>query len=116
MEKKTDLIAASAHEFCREFLREKGTVNQYFWDYAEEWHKANTKARVQFYLDNPKAKAKDGHDVWVKARKAEGWSQGSYDESAQTHPGICAYADLPEQERQRSELFFRVVDGLRNVA
>lgn len=40
------------------------------------------------------------HDTWARRRRAEGWRYGDRrDDDARTHPGLVAYADLPESEK-----------------
>lgn len=45
--------------------------------------------------------AENAHDVWAKARMAEGWSYGPQrDDQARKHPCLVPYAALPESEKE----------------
>jgi hypothetical protein len=46
--------------------------------------------------------AQHQHDVWARDRMREGWTFGrERDEVRRTHPGLVAYGELPELERER---------------
>lgn len=41
------------------------------------------------------------HEVWAAGRIAEGWTWGpERDDEKKHHPGLVAYEDLPESERE----------------
>jgi hypothetical protein len=45
------------------------------------------------------------HRRWVVMRLLSGWTYGSKkDEVARTHPSICPWADLSEEERQKDDI------------
>ena len=45
--------------------------------------------------------AEHNHDVWAQQRQAEGWTWGPQrDDRARKHPGLVAYAELPESEKE----------------
>ena len=44
--------------------------------------------------------AENTHDTWARQRIAEGWSYGpERNDSKQQHPGLVAYKDLAESEK-----------------
>ena len=45
--------------------------------------------------------AENNHDIWAKARRAEGWSHGpKRDDDKKTHPDLIPYAELTESEKE----------------
>lgn len=45
--------------------------------------------------------AENVHDVWARQRLAEGWRYGPRrDDARKEHPGLVAYAELSESEKQ----------------
>ena len=45
--------------------------------------------------------AKNTHDIWAKARIAEGWTYGSCrDNAAKKNPCLIPYEDLPDSEKE----------------
>lgn len=45
--------------------------------------------------------AKNVHEVWAAARKAEGWTYGeTRDDVRKTHPCLVPYEELPESEKE----------------
>ena len=44
--------------------------------------------------------ARNVHEVWAQGREAEGWKYGEVrDDVRRLHPGLVAYEELSEQER-----------------
>ena len=45
--------------------------------------------------------AENAHDEWALQRMAEGWTYGPHrDDVLKKHPGLVAYKDLTEQEKE----------------
>jgi hypothetical protein len=45
--------------------------------------------------------ARQIHDLWAARRLAEGWRYGlRRDDAAKTHPGLVAYEELSESEKE----------------
>jgi hypothetical protein len=45
--------------------------------------------------------AENAHDVWAKARMAEGWSYGKErDDANLKHPDLIPYSSLPDGEKE----------------
>jgi hypothetical protein len=41
------------------------------------------------------------HEAWMEGRRREGWTHGEFrDDIARTHPGMVAYEDLPDSEKE----------------
>jgi hypothetical protein len=44
--------------------------------------------------------AENAHEVWARARLAQGWTYGpARDDAGKRHPCLIPYADLPESEK-----------------
>lgn len=51
--------------------------------------------------DHTERLARHVHDVWARRRLQEGWSWGpERDDAARTHPGLVAYEELSEAEKE----------------
>lgn len=49
---------------------------------------------------NIEALARNNHEVWALARKAEGWKYGpTRNDARKEHPGMVPYEDLSEAEK-----------------
>lgn len=45
--------------------------------------------------------AENGHDLWALQRLQDGWTLGDErNDARKTHPGLVAYGDLPESEKE----------------
>lgn len=106
-------------------------------DVARVCHEANRAVQLALGEENPSApwdetsvetqdSAVDGvrnalsgatpeqsHENWLKFKLDHGWVFGPVkDESAKTHPLIVPYADLPEEQRVKDDLFIAIVKAL----
>jgi len=52
------------------------------------------------------------HERWLAERKRLGWSLGSRDDEARTHPSLVPWAELPEAEREKDREAVRAIPGL----
>lgn len=54
------------------------------------------------------------HESWLRAYEAMGWKYGQVrDREAKTHPDMVPYAELPEAEREKDEVFLVLCDFAR---
>ncbi len=52
------------------------------------------------------------HDLWRKAKEADGWVYGEQrDENKRTHPDLVSWDDLPEEEREKNLAMVRQITG-----
>ena len=91
----------------------------------EEWSKRDSAFREQFvehvaqYLTSPEKPLptpKAAHDSWMESYKAMGWKYGPIrDPEAKTHPDMVPYEELPQDERDKDEIFLIFVETGRRI-
>lgn len=109
MEPDYESIAKACHEANRAYCATIGE-SQPSWDEAPDWQKESAIAGVRHAIDNPDATPEDSHLSWLMVKTAEGWTHGEVkDAEAKTHPCMVDYADLPEEQRRKDEIFLDVV-------
>jgi hypothetical protein len=53
--------------------------------------------------------ARQMHAMWCARKQAGGWAYGeTLDEASKTHPMMCPYDSLPDQEKLRGRLFVAI--------
>lgn len=69
---------------------------------------------AQVVLDNRKITPEEFHQVWCDSRP--GWKEGpTFDAKAQTHPSLCDFGFLSEEEREYDLMFIEVVKACAAV-
>jgi hypothetical protein len=64
--------------------------------------------------DAPPTTPEAEHESWVRAYEKMGWRYGPVrDPAAKTHPDLVPYADLPEAEREKDEVFLALCEFAR---
>ena len=57
------------------------------------------------------------HARWLARMREEGWTYGTEkNEETKTHPCVVSYADLPEWQRRKNDLFVSMVQELGLVS
>jgi RyR domain len=56
--------------------------------------------------------ARENHQLWLEDKRRQGWILGEKDPDARTHPDLLDWEDLPEEARDKAELFVAVVRAL----
>jgi hypothetical protein len=108
------LIAAAAHEANAAYCRGLGDDSQLPWAEAPEWQRESALKGVQCALDG--ATPEQLHESWMGAKAADGWRFGEVkDAEAKTHPCMVPYAELPEAQRKKDEVFQRTVRTMASV-
>jgi len=106
-------IAETCHEVNRTYCQSIGDNSQLTWEKAPDWQKESAVKGVIFRLENPKAGPDSLHNNWMKDKVDEGWKYGEEkDPEKKLHPCIVPYADLPESQRYKDDLFIAVVKSL----
>lgn len=82
------------------------------WRQAGPGQRAETRASVLAVLEGRAPDARALHRLWVDQRLARGWSLGSRDAGARTHPALVAYEELPAFEQRKDALVLAVVAAL----
>lgn len=81
------------------------------WDDAPEWQTESAVEGVEKAIDG--ATPEDLHESWCAFKYADGWVYGDVkDAYAKTHPCLVAYAELPEDQRIKDDLFKAIVKAL----
>lgn len=81
------------------------------WEDTPEWQRASAVIGVHQAIDG--ATPEQLHQAWSEHKRADGWTYGTVkDAEAKTHPCLVAYADLPEEQRVKDDLFHAVVAAL----
>ncbi|MFB8071145.1 RyR domain-containing protein [Streptomyces californicus] len=112
MIRSTDEIARIAYEANRALQRVTGDpASSLAWDDAPEWQRASAVDGVEQALAG--ASPESLHEAWCAYKRADGWTYGVVKNGeAKTHPCLVPYADLPDDQRQKDELFHAVVQAL----
>ncbi len=59
----------------------------------------------------------ESHEKWCQGKRHQGWHYGPVkDEQARTHPCLVPYADLPDGQKLKDDIFIAIVtlmDGAR---
>uniref|UniRef100_A0AAU6W3R8 RyR domain containing protein n=1 Tax=Pseudomonas phage Cygsa01 TaxID=3138529 RepID=A0AAU6W3R8_9VIRU len=106
-------IARVCYDTNRSFCIATGDVVPPAWEDAQETAVAGYLKGVEFRIANPMSPAQAQHDLWCKARKAEGWIYGpEKDEETQQHPNLVPYTALPMAQRLKDTLFKNTVVAL----
>ena len=65
---------------------------------------------VEAIQDDPGSTATELHESWMRFKFLGGWGYGlKFDVQEKLHPNMVAYADLPEEQRWKDELFGAIV-------
>ncbi len=112
---KVETIAQILHEANRAYCQEIGDDSQLPWEQAFEWQRNSAINGVHFRLKNPNATPASMHQNWLDEKLKEGWRYGKVkDVEKKEHPCMLAYGDLPEEQKFKDKLFFRLFDVLTN--
>lgn len=106
-------IATVCHEVNRSICEASGDFSQKSWNEAEQWQRDSALRGVQFAMDNPGASADAQHNAWLNDKLNDGWVYGPVkDADAKVHPCICAYDELPFEQRVKDHAFKAVVKAM----
>lgn len=106
-----ELLARAAHEMNRLYCIGIGDTSQPTWDEAPDWQKASAKDGVLGALDGNTPQ--QSHERWLELKKADGWVWGEVkDPEKKKHPCMVDYADLPEEQRRKDDVFIATVRAL----
>ena len=105
-------IARVVHEAQRALQAVQGDpVPAPPWDQARPVMRNSVIEGVRHALDG--ASPEESHEAWCGQMRRDGWILGPVkDPVHRTHPCLIPYADLPEHQRDKDELFVAVVRAL----
>jgi hypothetical protein len=103
---------------CYDAVRAYGlTIGEPYvrWEHARAWDRESFAGAVAYLLEVPKADVADLHGNWLASREQRGWQHGqTRDEMKRLHPAMVPWAEVPERERLKFELVYRIVDVFRD--
>lgn len=113
-------IARVCHEANRAWCEINGDESQVPWDEAPDWIRESATGGVHAVMLGLRHGFADvlSHDdaaaalhvLWMKDKIRDGWTYGeSKDPIAKTHPCICPFHELPEEQQQKDRLFLSIV-------
>lgn len=109
-----EACARAAHEANRAYCIALGDTSQPPWDDAPKWQRDSAKLGVFGALKG--ATPEQSHEGWCELKRREGWMYGpSKDPERKTHPCLVPYADLPEAQRRKDEIFLSVVRAVTSA-
>jgi hypothetical protein len=85
------------------------------WEHRDEAFRAQMVAHTREMAQRLKdgrdlPSPEEAHDSWVRAYEAMGWRYGPVrDASAKTHPDMVPYAELPQAERDKDEIYLALL-------
>lgn len=108
------VIARTAYGVNRAYCIAIDDVAPPPWSLASEQVKAGymlgAKAKMEANLT-----PEQQHQLWCKTKLDQGWTYGKYkDEVLKYHPNLVTYAELPEQQKIKDQLFQGVVDSFKD--
>jgi hypothetical protein len=117
MKLSTEQIARVCHETNRAYCVATGDASQRAWDDCPDWQRTSCIRGVVLHLTQPGTTPEKSHVAWLEEKAATGWKWGpEKNEMRREHPCFCPYADLPEQQRIKDELFTAVIAALAPYA
>jgi hypothetical protein len=103
-EDKVAICAAAAHEMNRLYCMSIGDYSQPHWEDAPAWQQSSCIKGVRGILDG--ATAEQSHEGWLKEKQETGWKYGPVkDVEKKEHPCMVPYAELPEAQRKKDDLY-----------
>jgi hypothetical protein len=105
---KIEACARAAHEVNRAYCIALGDLSQAAWDAAPTWQKESSYQGVEKARED--ATPEQIHNSWLAEKIATGWKYGEVkDPDKKEHPCLVPYADLPEAQRAKDDLFLSTV-------
>lgn len=83
------------------------------WDDLDDETKGSALDGVRAIIEHGLT-PEQSHENWVRFKLLHGWRWGPVkDEATRRHPLLVSYADLPESQRVKDDLFAAIVGALR---
>lgn len=103
-----EACARAAHEANRAYCLAIGDTSHLSWDDAPGWQTASARNGVIGALAGNTPE--QAHESWLAEKAAMGWKWGPVkDPEKREHPCFVPYADLPESQRAKDDVFISVV-------
>lgn len=109
--KDREFAARVAHEALRVCRLQFDDASMCSWDSSSELQRDVSRTYVDRMLLGISAKTQ--HANWRDDRLAAGWKRGpAVDQERKEHPFLCAYKDLPFEQRLKDDMFVRVAQSV----
>ncbi len=104
--------AHAAHEANRAYCAAIGDDSQPPWDKAPEWQTKSAMVGVRGVLID-KNTPEQSHASWLAEKDRDGWIYGPVkDPDHKEHPCMVPYEKLPDEQKQKDEIFVTVVQSV----
>ena len=108
--------ARAAHEANRILCLALGDNSQPKWEDAPDWQRSSAIKGVQMISDDPSTSPEQSHEGWLAEKSATGWKYGPVkNPETKEHPCFVPYAELPEAQRLKDDMFGLVVRAVLGV-
>lgn len=108
---RIDYIAQVCHEANRRVQQLNGEVVNFPWEQTSEPLRESARDGVRNVRNG--ATPEESHENWLKFKEAEGWTYGPVKDFAKKeHPCFVPYAELPEGQEVKDQLFVAIVEAL----
>lgn len=100
--------AEAGHEANREYCISIGDTSQVPWAEAAMWQKESAISGVTFAVEHDFPSPEKMHENWMAEKLKAGWVYGEVkdpDAKPPKHPCLVPYAELPEAQRKKDEIF-----------
>ena len=109
-----ELIAQTVHEALRAYCISIGDRSQLEWGGTPPENQEVTRNGVRAVIRG--VDPETSHELWCEFKRKDGWVYGPHKDLArQTHPCIVPYAELPQSERKKDEIFVAIVRAMMGV-
>ncbi len=106
-----EACARASHEVNRAYCLALGDATQPPWEDAPPWQRESAQKGVPSVLAG--STPEQSHQQWLAERGADGWKHGPVkDVAKKEHPGFVPYADLPEAQRVKNDLYVTTVRAM----
>lgn len=107
---KVKVLAKMVHEANKAFCEGIGDNSQVPWNEAPEYNHRSAMVGVKAICENPNLTPEECHDVWMEAKKADGWVYGEVKcRDNKTHPSLVPFAELSPSEQYKDCLVISIV-------
>jgi hypothetical protein len=111
-----EACARASHEAHRAYCIAIEDHSIVAWEQAPIWQKESSIEGVEAVLFHGVNTLKKTHEVWLKRKRAEGWTYGPVkDPVKQEHPSFVAFKDLTIAQRAKGILFIKIVEEVANA-